>query len=323
MLINLFKKIMKEKKTRVTVLMGGPSSEHEVSLATGKMVIKHLDRDKYDILPIVVTKEGKWPIKIKELKDGCDVVFIAMHGEYGEDGRLQSLLEKFRIPYTGSDSRASKLAMDKKKSATVLIKKGLSCPAFSTLTKKTIKAGWPIAHFRLPLVVKPNDRGSSVGTHVIKTLGQLAPAISNAFCFSNNVMVQDFIRGRELTCGVLEIKGKSTALPPTEIIPKQGKFFDYQSKYVAGASKEITPPKLPKEIIEKIQKTALKAHRSLKCSSYSRTDMILDDNGHLHILEVNTLPGLTRTSLIPQAAKKAGIDFSQLLDIIVNNARKN
>ena len=308
------------KKKKIAVLMGGPSSEHEVSLWSGKMVVKHLDRRTYQVEPIVITKDNEWPIKPKDLD--CDVAFIAMHGEYGEDGRVQSLLQKHKIPYTGSDHKASKLAMDKARTSKALEKVGLTSPSFVTFRKGNMRVNWNnLLKLGLPVVVKPVDLGSSVGTSIVRTIGKLAPAINDALQHSNKVMIQKYIKGREFTCSVVEQKGRVAALPPTEIIPKKQKFFDFKAKYTPGASKEITPPNLPKELIELIQGKAVLAHQSLGCSSYSRVDFLMDKDNRVYFLEVNTLPGLTKTSLLPQAAKKAGIDFSKILDIIIGNAR--
>ena len=308
------------RKKKIAVLMGGPSSEHEVSLWSGKMVVKHLDKRTYQVEPIVITKNNEWPIKPKDLD--CDVAFIAMHGEYGEDGRVQSLLQKHNIPYTGSDHKASKLAMDKARASKVLEKTGLTSPAFVTFKKGNMKVSWNnLLKLGLPVVVKPVDLGSSVGTNIVRTIGKLAPAINDALQHSDRVMIQRYIKGREFTCGVVEQKGQVAALPPTEIITKKQKFSDFKAKYTPGASKEITPPNLPKELIDLIQEKAVLAHQSLGCSSYSRVDFLMDKDNRVYFLEVNTLPGLTKTSLLPQAAKKAGIDFPKLLDIIIGNAR--
>lgn len=308
------------RKKKIVVLMGGPSSEHEVSLWTGKMVVKHLDKRAYQVEPIIITKDNEWPIKPKDLD--CDVAFIAMHGEYGEDGRIQSLLGKHNIPYTGSGQKASKLAMDKALASKALEKVGLTSPSFVTFKKGNMKVSWNnLLKLGLPVVVKPVDLGSSVGTTIVRTIGKLAPAINDSLQYSDKVMVQKYIKGREFTCSVIEQGGKTSALPPTEIIPKKQKFFDFKAKYTPGASREITPPNLPKELIQLIQDKAVLAHKSLGCSSYSRVDFLMDKDNRVYFLEVNTLPGLTKTSLLPQAAKKAGIDFPKLLDIIIGNVR--
>lgn len=335
------------------VLMGGPSSEHEVSLATAKNVIAALDPKKYLARPVLIDKAGRWFLApsfqtpllfsgrisksktlvptapqeaLNESSGRPDVVFIAMHGTYGEDGRIQSLLDLAGIPYTGSGVLASALAMDKAKSAQLLVSQGLNIPKFTAFKKtdwnkskkeilaKIKKLGWP-------LVIKPADLGSSVGVSIVKNEASLAAALKKAWQNSDYIMAQEFIRGREVTCGVLENPktGRAFALPPTEIIPKTRSFFDYQAKYVPGASEEVTPARFPPKIIRVIQNSALTAHQTLGCRGMSRTDLMVD-GPKIWVLELNTIPGMTETSLLPQAAKAAGIGFPALLDIIITGA---
>jgi D-alanine-D-alanine ligase len=316
--------MMQKDKLRIAVLMGGPSAEYEVSLKTGQNVMENLDRKKYIPKKIVISKEGRWPISPKEIKKKFDVVFNAMHGEYGEDGQVQKILDKYKIRYTGSGVKASELGMDKEKSYKIFRKAGLKVPDF-----KVINIG-PEFNFKLdvkyPVVVKPNDRGSSKGVTIVEKFQDLIHALNIAAQFSPMVMLQEYIRGREFSCGVLEINGKAKALPPTEIRPVHGKFFDYEAKYTSGKSQEITPPKLPKDVIKKIQQVALKAHQAIKASGYSRTDMIMEAKSekrkteNIYVLEINTLPGMTETSILPQEAKVDGIDFPRLLDLIIESA---
>lgn len=312
------------RKLRVAVLMGGPSSEHDISLETGKMVLRSLARDRYEPFPVVVPKERDPKIKIKNSE--TDMAFIAMHGEYGEDGTVQALLEALGVPYTGSGVLASALAMSKPLSSRLLGDCGLSVPDFVTagrhefysMTEKvTAKAARRIG---FPAVIKPADRGSSVGLSVARDLAALRAAIARALRHSRRAMIQRYIAGREVTCGVIhddEAPAGLLALEPTEIIPRERAFFDYYSKYTAGASEEVTPPRMPSEAILYIQKTALAAHRIIGASGMSRTDMILDKDGYLHVLEVNTIPGMTPASLLPQAARASGISFPTLLDKII------
>ncbi len=294
--------------------MGGPSAEYEISLRTGRMVLKHLDRKKYWAKGVRISKKGKWPIIPTEIKKQFDVAFIAMHGEYGEDGTVQKILTKYKIPFTGSGAMASQSGMDKVKSARLFVDKGLSVPEFSVI------GGVNKLMFNFPVVVKPVDRGSSVGVSIVRTLQDLPAALKLAQKYSKRIMVQKFIKGRELSCGVLEIDGKARALPPTEIIPKGGKFFDYKAKYTAGASHEITPARLTREATKEAQEAALKAHKAIGAKGYSRTDMILGEGGEVYVLEINTLPGLTEGSLLPQQAKAEGVGFSELLDVIIKSA---
>ena len=171
----------------------------------------------------------------------------------------------------------------------------------------------------MPVVIKPTDRGSSVGISIIKDFHSIGEAINNSLKYSDSIMVQRYISGREVTCGVIEINKVPIPLLPTEIIPKRGTFFDYASKYEIGGSSEITPPDLPAKTIKSIQMTALRAHKLMGCSGMSRTDMILDNSNKLYILEINTIPGMTQTSLIPQEAKKLGLEFPHLLELIIQS----
>lgn len=340
---------------RVVVLMGGPSAEHDVSLASARQVIRALDPARYDVQPLLITRERAWmelpvaqfllharPPGVQHLvldtcsgdgsgavRTGTDVAFIAVHGEFGEDGTIQSILEAAGIPYTGSGVLASALAFDKPRASMVLRDAELRVPEFSVLEanaspeQRVVAAGAAVAACGLPLVVKPANRGSSVGVTIARTTEAIDPAIVHAFGFSNTVMLQRFVAGTEITCGIMEMDGRETALPPTEIVPRTGAFFDYTAKYTPGASEEITPARLPPETIQRVQDAALRAHRSLGCAGFSRTDMILAPDGTLFVLELNTIPGMTETSLLPQAAAAAGITFPQLLDHIITAALRH
>lgn len=312
-------------KLRIAVLMGGPSAEHDVSMKSGRQVLENLNKEKYQARAVVISKKGSWPMKPTEIKKKFDVVFIAMHGEYGEDGTVQRILDKHKIKYTGSGAKASAQGMDKVIASGIFAKARLKIPKFSLLKIKNgnlVPTNSRQSMFQLPVVVKPTDRGSSAGTAIVKKVQELLPAVQEAAKFSQNIMVQQFVEGREFTCGVIEIKGKLKALPPTEIVPKLRGFFDYYSKYTSGASREITPPRIPSKEIKKIQTLSLKAHRAIKASGVSRTDFIQDESGQLYVLEINTIPGMTATSLLPQEAKAAGIEFPKLLDLIIAAALK-
>lgn len=308
------------KKLRVAVLMGGPSAEHDISLKTGAMVLENLDREKYAAKSVQISKTGKWPISPAKIKKEFDLAFIAMHGEYGEDGTVQKILDRYKIRYTGSGAKASALGMDKAKSSPIFKKAGLRIPSFDL-----IHVGKNFKNFKLsvdlPVVVKPNDRGSSVGISVVEKFTDLMLAIAKASEYSPNVMIQKYIKGREFTCGVLNINGKPKPFLPTEIIPRS-RFFDYKAKYEIGGSQEITPPRLFKSEIKKIQQIALKAHKAIGARGFSRTDIIMDEKDKFYVLEINTLPGMTETSLLPQAAKAGGISFPKLLDLIIESAWK-
>ncbi len=308
--------------------MGGPSSEHEVSLKTGENVISCLDDSKYSTKPVVIDKEGKWQIEPEKLKGEFDVVFVAMHGTYGEDGTVQAILEEADLPYTCSTVLPSALTMNKYLSLRLLKDHGLDIP-YSVLVSKFKWQDMPsivlyqIKHYiGYPVVVKPNDNGSSVATTIVENEHGLSGAFNEVLNVSREVLIQPYIHGREVTCGVLDHGWPESAypLPPTEIIPKVSKFFDYRAKYDPTATDEITPARFSEPINKLIQKTAVQAHKILGCRGVSRTDMILGNDKKFYILEANTIPGMTAVSLIPRAAQAVGISFSSLLDKIIKAA---
>jgi D-alanine--D-alanine ligase len=309
------------RKINLAVLMGGMSSEHEISLISGQNVLNYLNKEKYNITPIVISKKGEWWVNdakktIDEALKGIDVVFNALHGEYGEDGKIQGLLDCFSIKYTGSGVLASALGMDKIKSKELFERGGILTPKHTIL-----KRGEDFnKKFRGKLVVKPASLGSSVGISIVEKGEDLKKAIDKAFEHCDTVIIEEYIQGRETTCGIIDdFRGQEYfALPITEIIPPPGRFFDYEVKY-DGSTQEITPARIDKNLTKKIQDLAIKAHQILGCKGYSRVDFIIRGN-KIYILEANTLPGLTKESLLPKAAKAAGIEFAELLDIIVNNA---
>jgi D-alanine-D-alanine ligase len=299
------------KKMRMMVLCGGPSSEHEISLKTAKTAFDNLDRKKYAPEIGIIGKNGMWSVgkgrpvavshALKKVKN-FDFVFIAMHGAFGEDGRIQALLEWAGVPYSGSGVASSAMAMDKNISNILYSAHGMLVPEYAVVDSHSFKIS-------MPFVVKPINGGSSVGVSIIRRRKDLK--------ISSRVMVQEYVKGREFTCGVIEgPDGKPFALPPTEIIPRKASFFDYGAKYETGGSAEITPPKLPMKQIKELQALALTAHRILGCSGMSRSDFILRGSA-FYILETNTIPGMTQTSLLPQAAHVAGISFPKLLDLII------
>ena len=311
--------------------MGGPSSEHEVSLATGDNVVANLDKAKYKPVIIKLSKNNKWFVNgrltdMAKAFKSCDLIFNALHGTFGEDGRVQALMEYYGARYTGSGITASALAMDKLRSReifklagfcvpkTLKIKKGENYQARLNLfiTKIT----------KLPVVVKPCSNGSSVGVKIISDENKLNKAIDEIFKLDKKILVEEFIKGREITCGVLDNLGgqEVAALPVTEIIPVKGhKFFDYDAKYKLDHCKEVTPADIDDITRDKVQEVAVRVHQLLGCQCYSRTDMILKNDG-IYVLETNTLPGLTANSLLPKAAKAAGLTFSQLLDKVIESS---
>jgi D-alanine-D-alanine ligase len=304
-----------KNKIRVAVLRGGPSPEHDVSLRTGAMVFKHLNRTRYAPKLITISKRGAWPVSFAELNEKFDIVFNALHGTYGEDGELQKVLDEYGIPYTGSGERASRVGMDKVASMQVFKKAGIRVPKYVVVSKNSVP------RVQVPIVVKPANCGSSVGVSIVREKKDLPRAIARALTYAPRVIVQKFIAGTEVTCGVIEKNGKLFALPPTEIVPVGSVFFDYRAKYVKGGSDEITPARISQHAAKRVQRLAIKAHRAIGATGYSRTDVILENNSP-YILEINTLPGLTAGSLLPKAAAAARIPFAKLLDIIIESAPK-
>jgi len=345
------------RRMNVAVLMGGPTPEHEVSIQTGRIVANALDRSRYNVKPVEITRSGEWRIPAGYLPadgpplplepgsrvdmvpeealpparassslacaaDGpVDVVFIAMHGPYGEDGTVQGMLEVLGIPYTGSGVLASALAMHKVRTGQVLRHYGLVMPACCCLSRGRFQqdpsscVAQALGRPGVPCVVKPVSQGSSVATTICHAREELAAALELAFQVDTEVMVEECIEGTELTCGVVERPDGTgnLALPLIEIVPKTSAFFDYEAKYTPGATDEICPARVPDDVAAEVQRQSLTAHETLGCSGFSRSDFILRD-GRLYFLEINTIPGMTQTSLLPQAAAKAGVGFPTLLD---------
>jgi D-alanine-D-alanine ligase len=317
---------MAKKTLKILVLAGGPSSEHEVSLRTAQMVIKNLNKRKYEASLAMITKDKKWQFypEKRQIHMGealkrvtpadFDFVFIAMHGPFGEDGRIQSVLEWAGVPYSGSGIVSSSMAMDKEITNVLYDTHGLRVPNYTVVRKQT---GGPFKT-KFPVVVKPVNGGSSVGVSIAKNPIELRKAIAHAFKEDDRVMLQEYIKGREITCGILEgSDGRPFALLPTEIIPKVASFFDYKAKYKIGGSLEITPARLSPAKLKEAQTLAIKAHQLLGCRGMSRSDFILKGS-KFYILETNTIPGMTETSLLPQAAKALGIEFTNMLDLIID-----
>ena len=289
----------------IAVLKGGPSSEHEVSLRTGAAIAGALRASArgYEVSEVVV--EGRDFV----LPAGVDFVFLALHGTFGEDGEVQALLEKRGIPYTGSGIAASRIAFDKEASKDLFRSAGIPTPeGFILAQGAAFPDGYP-----LPVVVKPSRQGSTVGMSFVFETPEIAPALEKAWQFDSHVLVERYIKGREFTVGILG----DAALPLVEIVPKHG-FYDYDNKYTAGATDYFCPAELDRAKAGHIQELALRAHRVLCCGVYSRVDVLLDAAGHPFVLEVNTIPGMTATSLLPKAAAAAGLSFTALCERILD-----
>ena len=309
--------LMKPKKICVALLAGGKSGEREVSLAGAREAEKALVENGYLVRRYDPATDLA---RLAEEASGIDVAFILLHGPLGEDGSIQGFLDLLGIPYQGSGLLGSALAMDKDLAKQLYRDAGLQVPAWEMArTADQRDPSRLLQGLSLPLVVKPVRQGSSLGMSIVDREEDLAPALVLAFNFDDQVMVEEFIVGRELTCGVLG-NAELESLPVVEIIPgEEYRFFDYQAKYQAGASREICPAELPAGITAEVQRCARRAHRVLRLRGYSRTDMILAEKG-LYVLETNTIPGMTPTSLLPQAAAAHGLSFGALVDRLIELA---
>lgn len=308
--------------------MGGPSSEHAISLASGAQVLNVIESP----LPVVIGKDGRWsfdgeapiglPEALQRLKNDAELAFLALHGRFGEDGTVQALMEAISLPYSGSGVMASSLAMDKSRSRLVFqavgleTAKGLSfapgSPEAEVIAKVQAELGFPV-------VLKPSNEGSSYGVHFVERAEDL-PAILNSLT-KEHLLIESRLVGRELTAGVLDGPEGPKALPVTEILV-QGDypFFNTEAKYKPGATLEVSPAEIPDALRDEVQSRAIRAHLALGCRDLSRSDFIVD-GGIPKILETNTLPGLTAGSLVPGAAKAANLSFADLISGIIERVR--
>jgi D-alanine-D-alanine ligase len=301
-------------KQTIALLSGGISPEREVSLNSGDQVYEALDKEKYDI----IRYDPKTDLpRLVEDAPRIDAALIILHGPYGEDGTVQGMLDLLDIPYQGSGVLGSAAAMNKLVAKQLYEKSGIPVPDYLALTSKdTVRAEVFVGRFGLPLVVKPVIGGSSIGTSLVKSIDEFEPAIVSAFEHDDTILIERYIEGVELTVGVIG-NDSLEALPVIEIIPEKGhEFFDFTAKYTAGVAREICPARITDSIAETAQTYAKMAHRALFCRGYSRTDMFLAKGG-LFVLETNTIPGMTPGSLLPLAARTAGIDFGRLLEKLI------
>ena len=302
------------EKIRLALLSGGVSSEREVSLNSGKQVFDALDKDKYDITLYDPKTDLK---KLVIASDKIDAALIILHGPFGEDGTVQGLLDLLDIPYQGAGVLGSAMAMNKLVAKRLYKGAGVPTPSYLSFSMTDTIDPLKVIHaLDLPLVVKPACAGSSVGMTIVKVAKDLQEAIKLSFQHDDTIIIEKYIKGLELTCGVLGNEDLE-ALPIIEIIPGEGhEFFDYTAKYTAGVTREICPARIDDTITKKAQELAIKAHQALFLKGYSRTDMILDGQ-NLSVLETNTIPGMTATSLFPQSAEVAGYSFTRLLDKLI------
>ncbi|MFH1745290.1 MAG: D-alanine--D-alanine ligase family protein [bacterium] len=335
------------KKKNIAVIFGGKSGEHEVSISSARGIIKNLDNKKYNIIPVAILKTGEWlthqaaqEYLISDIKSyngekkkiswngfsdfvrdshKIDFVFPITHGSFGEDGKLQGLLDMLGLPYLFSGCLASAVAMDKSKTKIILKNAGVPVLEDVIINKQEeINLNKIIKKLNFPIVVKPLELGSSVGISIAKTKKDLKTGINKAFQYGERVMLEKFARGKEFTVSVMGRK-ELVALSIIEIIPKISEFYDYKAKYKTGGSKHVCPARISKKIKSELEKYAIKAFREIGCRDLARADFIIEEeSGKIYFIEINTIPGMTSTSLAPEAAREVGMDFGNFLDKLIN-----
>jgi D-alanine-D-alanine ligase len=301
------------KKKRIGVLLGGMSAEREVSLMSGRAILKTLVDLGYEAVPVEADENVAQCLR----EDKIEAAFIGLHGSLGEDGSVQGLLEMMRIPYTGSGILASALAMNKAVSRQIFQQNGLPVPRSLFLAEQPeggmerLKIPFP-----LPIVIKPCQEGSSVGVTILSDPQDLRPAAEKAFGFGGGILVEEFVKAREIQVGILD----EAALGAIEIVPKV-EFYSYEAKYTDGLAEHLFPAPLPKMEYQKALDLGVQAHRLLGCEGGTRVDLLYREPGEFFVLEVNTLPGMTPLSLLPEIAKGVGILFPDLVERILMGAR--
>jgi D-alanine-D-alanine ligase len=300
---------------RIAVVMGGPSAEHEISLRSGQGVVEALTRRGWNTSSLVIphalsVEQASERVHRALEQTGTELVFIALHGPFGEDGTVQQLCEERRLAYTGSDAEASRLGLDKVASRQRFEQIGLQVPTWRVVDPESLERAVGTLHF--PVVVKPTNQGSSLGVSIATHHAELMDAIEQASRYGTRVLLEQFVRGREMTVGILD----SDPLPVVEIRPKE-RFFDYRAKYTPGMTDYVVPALLEEGLAARVQEAGALAHQALGCQHFSRVDLILNESNQPVVLEVNTIPGLTATSLLPKAAACRGISYDELCERLV------
>ena len=301
---------------KIVVVMGGPSTEAEVSRRTGTAILKALKAKGYQAEGMELNP-ATFAADIR--KSGCAMVFNALHGKFGEDGVLQGTLDMLGIPYTGSGVLAAAITMDKAASKRVFMAEGISTPrshTYHAFERKRDLAGEIEKTFSFPVVVKAASQGSSIGVYIVETQDELADALREAFTYNDEVLVEEFIKGRELTVAVWGNEEQKEAFPIIEITTASGR-YDYESKYTKGASTHIIPMPVSEEKTKEIQELAVRTFTACGCRGVARIDMMLDNEEKPYVIEVNSVPGMTELSLVPDAARAMGIAFPELCERIL------
>lgn len=345
-------------RLRVAVLMGGPSSEHEVSLAGGQKVVEALDPQRFEVQPVVIARDGAWSVPsratlsrgvadfdphrldgwkripgtlpaIQHLTEWpVDVVFPVLHGRFGEDGTIQACLAAAGIAFVGSGSGPSAIVMDKVRTKEIYAYHGFATPPFEELEVSQLHRGLAdraaelVAEHGTPLVLKDPTGGSSLEVRIADEVGEVAVAIEELVPPAERLMVEAYVQGRELTSAVIHDRerGEAIALPIVEIRPRSARSFDYHEKYASDGAEELCPAPITAEVEAQARRIGLAVHRILGLEGLSRTDLILDEHGVLQVLETNTLPGMTETSLVPLAAREIGMSFPALVENLIRTA---
>ena len=327
---------------KLGIIYGGMSTEHEVSIKSAKSVIENLDKEKYEIHPIYINQEGIWHKKIEEIKNisqylqTLDTVFPILHGRYGEDGTIQGMLEILKIPYVGCKVLASTVGMDKVYTKVIFEKAGISQAPYLYIQKKNnifkiinesfeeedLEIEKITQKLKFPMFVKPSNSGSSVGVEKVNNKEELKVAIKNAGKYDSKILVEQGIDGKEVECAILDLRTKGEILASTvgEIVPAE-EFYSFDAKYNMPKSQTIIPAQIENKKIEEIRNLAIKAFKSIDGSGLSRVDFFIENKTNkIYINEINTMPGFTKISMYPKLFEAVGINYSQLLDTLIENA---
>ena len=297
---------------KIGVIMGGISSEREVSLKSGNSIIEKIDREKYEVLPIIIDNKEDIITKVKNI----DFALLALHGKFGEDGTVQSVLQTLDIPYSGCGPISSAICMDKDLTKRLLVANGIRTAKWLNVSSIEEIDYEYIEEMKYPVFIKPTNGGSSVATFKVKCKDEVENAVLEGLKWDSEVMIEEFVEGDEITCPVFD----KEMLPIIAIKPKS-EFFDFTQKYSDGGAEEVII-QLDEKLQKEVENMALKTYKALKCSVYSRVDMIINKEGIPYILEVNTLPGMTEKSLFPKSAEANGTSYARLIDMIIETSIK-
>ena len=298
---------------KIGLLVGGDSPERDVSLSSGKAIHKALELLGNNVI-VLDTFNGIRSLESKILN--VDLIFNGLHGGDGENGNVATYLESLNIPFTGSDQDSSKICMDKDLSKKLVSDKGIGTPNW--IVSSSLPSESQLESLGLPIIVKPNDQGSTIGLSLVKDKIEIGPAFKIASNFADSVMFESFILGREITVPIIG----SNSYSIVEIVPKKN-LYDYECKYTAGMSEYFCPADIDDNLSSKIKNIALRIHNLLRCRHYSRVDFLLDKNNKIWFLEINTLPGMTKTSLLPKSLSADGFSFNDVIQMIIDEALKN